>query len=116
MQGRFGHPPSCRTQEAKEVSFPKSHNLVVSDHALERFRERTGSTASDITIANTLRSAVENGQEMELHERYRIIELLNHGFKHARFFKYGASLVVVTDNIITTIHNQQAYRWHKKKP
>ena len=91
----------------------KPHNLQVSDHALSRFRERTGSKESDIQIANKLRDAVAKGEEMELLEQFRVKALLDHGFKDARYFKLGAGLVVVEGNIIVTMHNAEANRWRK---
>lgn len=88
-------------------------NLTVSKHAINRWRERTHSQADDFEVAEKLRRILYKfrSREVELKPQYRLIELLDHNFEHARYWTNGEHYIVVASNTIVTIHTGKAKRW-----
>lgn len=82
----------------------------VSQHAIDRFRERTGTTKGDLSIINQMGRRLTTAEEMVLLERYRIYELLSHG-RHSRYFRSNDLIFVVEEERILTVHKGQADRW-----
>jgi len=85
----------------------------VTQHAIDRFRERSGSNKGDQTIINRMTTRLQDAEEMELKERYRINELLAHGTP-ARYFKHADIIFVIEGGAVVTAHNGQADRWIPK--
>jgi len=89
---------------------------VITNHAVDRFRERSGATYSDERIRDKLLKFYHDGKRVELKDKYKALALLNHGFKKADYVDYnGWILVLIKDEceseIIVTIHTNQAKRW-----
>lgn len=91
------------------VSLPEIKSI--SMHAVERFRQRTGSTKDDTEICFELFGLLEKSEEVKLKPVYRVIALLNHNFREARYFRSDGFLLVVEGDCIQTIHNGTANRW-----
>ena len=89
-----------------------SLNCVATRHAIAQFMERSG--CQDVSSAEgTLKAMLAEAEEMELEERFKAIQLLNHDFREARYYKYNQWLLVVIGNAIITCHRASAKRWRK---
>ena len=90
-------------------------NIQISAHAIERFRERTGSKKNDKSIQKRLLFFLNKSTEVELSKGYyRSIAIINHNFKVATYYQYGEWIMVVESNELKTIHRGEAKRWRKK--
>ena len=106
--------PEC---EGFEVPVSASRPLAVAgrcetvtQHAIDRYRERTGSKKSDEKVCDQLHCRRANAQEMELKPQFRLIELLAHGTP-SRFFREKDLVLVVENAALVTVHHGQADRW-----
>ncbi len=82
----------------------------INQHAINRYRERTGSKKSDATIINQLHARLASADEWELKPHFRVIELLSHG-QPARYFKQADLMMVVENETLVTVHKATADRW-----
>lgn len=83
----------------------------VTQHALDRFRERSGSKRSDERVLGQMASQLCASTEIELKPQFRIVELMAHGL-HARFFRAPNGMVfVVEEGVLVTAHAGTADRW-----
>jgi hypothetical protein len=80
-------------------------------HAIDRFRERTGSKHSDEEVCRKLLEMLATAKEVKLKPPYNVIALLNHNFQDARYFRSGGFILVVEGDCISTVHHGQAGRW-----
>lgn len=83
---------------------------TITAHALQRYRERTGTTKGEVSVLNRIRERMEKAEEIRLKEKFRLIELLAHG-RIARFFRQADMVFVVEDGMLITTHNGTADRW-----
>lgn len=93
-------------------------NLVVSDEALLRMKERfpdVVSGHSNLWIAARLRELAHQGNEWVLKPEWRVKQLLAHHCKDAIYVKAGKVLIVIEDHVIVTCHAGTADRWQKKE-
>jgi len=88
----------------------------VTNHAVNRWRERTGSKHADEKIRVKIRGMVDAGEEMEMKKKFRVLALIDHRFDDAKYIrgKNGMIFVVVNDTVVT-IHNGRADRWERKQ-
>ena len=105
--------------EAEEWASPvgKTLPLVVegrcqsiAQHAIDRYRERTGSKKCDATVCERLAARIASAEEMQLKPKYRVIELIAHGTP-AQYWRSSDILFVVEGGVIVTIHRGEAGRW-----
>ena len=90
--------------------------VTISAHAIERFRERTGCKKSDDQISKRLLRFLERSEEAELSKNYyKIVAIINHHFKVAKYYQFGEWVMVVEGNELKTIHRGEAKRWKKKE-
>lgn len=83
----------------------------VTNHALERWMERTGNKFKERSL-KTLVEHLEKAEEVELAVQYRVMALLNHDLKPARYLRSEAWVFVVSaDGGLVTIHRGTAKRW-----
>jgi len=80
-------------------------------HAIDRFRERTGSNQSDEEVCRKLLEMMAKAKEVKLKPPYNVVALLNHDFRDARYFRSGGFILVVEGDCISTVHHGQADRW-----
>ena len=85
--------------------------MKISNHAIERFRERSGTKKNDKEIARKLCYFLTKAKEVELKKHYGVIALLNHDFKPAKYYNYNGWILVVEDDELKTIHMGEAGRW-----
>jgi hypothetical protein len=95
----------------KEAVAPLPKINAARMHAIDRFRQRTGSTQSDVEVCGKLLDMLAKAREVRLRPPYNVIALLNHDFHDARYFRSGGFILVVEDDCISTVHNGQADRW-----
>lgn len=86
----------------------------ITQHALDRYRERTGSTKGDEATLNKIASRIANAVEYELKERFKAVELIDHG-THSRYFRHMEMMFVVDDGVVVTAHKGEADRWVLKQ-
>jgi hypothetical protein len=87
-------------------------NIVISDHAIQRFRERVGfKEESNKNIRYRLRKFLTASSEVKLNKHYGVLAIINHGFRIARYYQFKQWILVVEDNELKTIHRGEAKRW-----
>ncbi len=108
-------------------STPASLVTYISSHAIERWMERT-SCKSEREAHATLKRHLAAATEVELAPQYKVVALLNHDFKPARYFKFDKWVFVISpEGSLVTIHTGTAKRWlplgtkppkkrHKRRP
>lgn len=90
----------------------KSRDYFVATHAVRQYMLRSGCKSASKAKASLL-SMLDKSEEMDVKDRYKAIQLINHHFKDARYFKYGMWLMVTVGNTIVTCHQAEAKRWKK---
>lgn len=86
--------------------------MRASRHAVRRFRERTGCQKDEGYVLQKLLDMAERGKLARLKNRkFRTLALLNHGLREARYVMHGTFVLVIEDDVITTVHNNEAKRW-----
>jgi hypothetical protein len=94
-----------------------SHPVInaVSEHALQRWRERTLLEFGREKDFTELATAITRAhKEVFLRKKFRIHALLNHGIQDARYFRSGPWTLVVVNGVLRTVHNGEANRWEGK--
>ena len=84
----------------------------LSAHAVERYRERTGSKKGDTSVTNSIRAVVALGREVFLRPNAALRERLYHSAQ-GRFFWHGALVAVVENGIIVTVLNYDSKRFQE---
>lgn len=86
--------------------------MKVSNHAIERFRERTGCKKDKEYVQHKLLEILDKSQKAEFkHPKYNVYALLNHNFQEAEYYLYHTFLLVVVGDEIRTVHGNEANRW-----
>jgi hypothetical protein len=88
--------------------------MRVNDHAIRRWRERSGSKQTDDTIRTKLRNMVREGNEHTMRERWRIYSLLDYPMGDCHYMVHGGWVVVVRDNRIATVYPFVRRVWEPK--
>ena len=89
--------------------------MVVSEHAIARWKLRTGSTRSDAVVERRILTALANAREVWVKRKYRALQLLNHGLREARYYRTGDLILVVEGEVIKTVHSGDAGRWTDRR-
>lgn len=84
---------------------------IVREHALRRFKERANLTGPDAFLTDLLLRMANEGREVRLKERFRLVALINNDFRDARYIKSGPYILVIEGGEIVTIHDGAADRW-----
>jgi hypothetical protein len=92
----------CMPLEALEAAIDElfalpSQCMTFTNHALERYR--------------SFGSLLDNAKEVFLKDEWRVIQLLNHNLKEARYFQAGSWLIVVCDDAVVTCYKKKANIW-----
>jgi hypothetical protein len=88
---------------------PRFENeLTVSSHAIARFRERTGAKYSDEKVKRRILRMLSGALELKRYEPSRVIAIMNHGWRDARYFDGRGMIIVVCDHEVKTIYSQSA--------
>ena len=89
--------------------------MKVTQHAIHRWRERTGSKHPDDKIRVKILDLVATGEEVVIKKRFRLLALLDHGCDEAKYMKAtNGMILVVANGAVVTIHNGKADRWERK--
>jgi hypothetical protein len=86
--------------------------LIVTKHAIDRYKERTGKDLPDEYIADRIRSSIRKAKEVK--HKNSILSarsLIDHGYEKAIYFKYRKLIFVIVDNTVVTVHKGQANYW-----
>jgi hypothetical protein len=89
--------------------------MIITNHAVQRFREHTGVTYSDDKVRRKILKFYQNSHEVHAKPEYRVAALLNHDLQEARYYKYNwdAYILVVCGENIVTMHRGTAKRWER---
>lgn len=85
--------------------------MKISKHAIERWRERSGASYSDEKVERKLLGLAARAEEVQLQEKYRVLTLMDHRYKEARYLAFGEFLMVIVDDTMVTVHLAEARRW-----
>ena len=64
---------------------------LVSQHAIDRYRERLGCSGTDLRVRNRMAKSLRGAVEVKLLPEYEAGEILRHGKPHGRRFFTGES-------------------------
>ena len=78
--------------------------MKITKHAIDRYRQRTGATCSDIIAEDRILSMMGRADEVRLKEECRVASLLAHKFELANYYILGELVFVVVNNSLVTIH------------
>lgn len=84
----------------------------ISAHAIDRFIERTGCKSRQ-HAESTLKGLINEADELELKDRYKALQLINHNYRDARYYRRADWLLVVCNETVVTCHRAEAKRWKK---
>jgi len=86
--------------------------MRVSIHAIQRFRQRTGTNKTNKEIETRLLELFSKCKTARFKRKEdEVMALLNHHFQIANYFIRSNIVFVVSDDTILTIHNNEAKRW-----
>lgn len=88
--------------------------IVLSYHAITRFRERSGAKYSDKKLIRKLLTLIANSEECYLKPQFRVISLINNRFEETEYLRAkNGWILVIVNNKLKTIHTGQSDRWEK---
>ena len=87
-----------------------SLSYQISRHAVAQFMRRS-KCKNPTSAEGTLKAMIGSACELELKDTYKAIQLMNHNYRNARYFKHGGWLLVVCETTIVTCHHATAKRW-----
>lgn len=86
--------------------------IAITRHAVSRFMEQSKCKSPQSAEA-TIKSMVPRAQELELKDRYKAIQLINHNYKDARYLRLADWMLVLCGNVVVTCYRITAKRWKK---
>jgi len=89
--------------------------MIISHHAIEQFKKRSGSRKSNQHIIEQLTFFINHSKEARPVGNYGAVQLLNHGLKPATYLEYGGWIMVVQGNVLKTIHQNESKRFRIKE-
>lgn len=99
----------------KAAVFPgmAGRDLRVSRHAIQRFRERSGSKKRDAQIETKLLEMAALSTEVEIKPEFRLRQMLNNYCEGATYLNSDGWILVVVGGVLSTLHYGEAERWEK---
>lgn len=88
-----------------------TEDFIITNHAIQRYRERTGAVYSDEKCKNKIKKLISAGKEVILKPEHRVRELLKRQYKDSKYIKNHNLMIVIEDNIVVTIHDNTANKW-----
>lgn len=80
--------------------------MIVTNHAIEKWRERTGSKYSEEKVVKKILTGVYTGKEVFPKGKYKVLKLLRHKCEPAKYvYNWGLIFVVVGKHIVTVHKN-----------
>jgi hypothetical protein len=83
---------------------------LVSQHAIDRYRERLDCKKSDEGIRNRIAKKIACAKETWLMPEHEAPEIMLHG-RPSRFYRLGEIIFVVRDMVVVTLHKGESQRW-----
>jgi hypothetical protein len=90
-------------------------DLVISNHAVRRWRERTGAKYSDDRVKSKMLALLAVAQRAELNPVNSVKALLNHDLEEADYYMASNFVFVIVGNTIKTVHGNESGRWSPAK-
>lgn len=82
-----------------------------SGHAIDKFRERTGSKQSDQKVENRLIKMFNRSEKVRPKPKFRVDQLLNHNLKEVEYRKFDNFIFVVDGDMIVTVYRSDPNKW-----
>lgn len=89
--------------------------IEITNHAVERYRQRTGCKQSDDEIRERIRQRLKASEEVQ-HKTPQLaaLSIMKHGFTKAKYYDHGGLIfVVVNERALVTLHKGEAGRWKR---
>ena len=87
-------------------------DVTVNAHAVERFRERTGTKKTEDQIKDKLIQMFSRAKETSFQKSFmNVVALLNHRCRPARYFYYNGWILVLEESEIMTIYEDRVRRF-----
>ena len=77
---------------------PYSNLIFISDHCINRYREKINPSHDRLTIINNLKDVFINKIKVEIGSFNRVSSILRHNFEEANHYKYKNIVIVVKGN------------------
>jgi hypothetical protein len=91
--------------------------IVVSDHAIRRYRERTlkkiRQPQTDAQIEEILLNLLDRSQKVEPKGIHATLALVNHDGVPAQYYERKGWIIVVVNGTIATVHHGETGRWRR---
>ena len=87
------------------------NTIIISHHAIEQFKKRSGSKKSDEVVQKRLQTFLSQAKEVKPVGNYGAVQLLNHRLRPATYYNYGSWILIVEDNVLKTIHQNESRRY-----
>jgi len=88
--------------------------MKITGHAVDKWRDLTGSKRQDSIIKDTLTEMLIGAREVYLKKQYTVRQLMNNRYKKARYFSHSSRYILVINedmDTMITIHEGKAGRW-----
>ena len=111
LRRRGAEPASIKLYVARYTQIPRA--VKVTDHAIDRWIERTGSKARRSKIRKQLSDMAKWGVPIQIKEELRLKQLLNHNCAEALYLQWADWILVVEEGKLKTLHRGEAGRWER---
>lgn len=90
-------------------------DIRISFHAMQRFREHTGSRRSNEHVYDKLLDMVTKSEVVEhKHPTFFLRSLLKHKYQKAQYRRYETFIFVLIDHLVATVYVNECDRWRRK--
>jgi len=92
--------------------------ILVTKHAIERFRERTKSLKTDREISYRIRKMFERARPIELPAVHRVIKIIENNMRPVKYFRGDSGFVFITSEdkqTIITVYQAKEDKWGCKQ-
>lgn len=86
--------------------------IVITNHALVRFMDRSGISTPE-AARDKIRRMLMTAEPVELKPKYRVRQIMKHGFQPALYRRSGNWYFVIVGNTIKTCYQTSAERWQR---
>lgn len=84
-------------------------SLIVSNHAILRYKERRGIAFDDEKIIAIVKKSILNGNEIR--PVFAALKLINNNFIPANYYQSNGLVFVVVDNMLITCYRYDKKNW-----
>lgn len=87
-------------------------DIIITDHAKERFVERFSRMAKSIpkNPEESIRKLLKHAVPEEMEPMHRVIRLINNGSQPVSYFTHSGWRFVIADNVLVTVERMKGYK------